>query len=370
MRVVYVISLRRGGPLSHVRDLAPRVAGSGLDVRVVCADEEVAGTFRSLGVEAIASPLRHKLDLLGAARVRHVLRDADVVHTHDRRTGLLARPQARLAGISSVHTLHGIPDEIFGAVGREDDPLPPPAGVSRLQLAWLEHGLVRAEALLARLSTTVVPSHALARYLVRHGFPERRLRVIPNGIVPGRAEPPPAHDPFTIGTAALLTPRKAVDVLLDACTRVGSPLRLEIFGDGEERERLERHAARLDLDVHFHGYVTDLRARLETLDAFVLPTRAENMPVAILEAMATALPVVATRVGGIPEVVLDGETGVLVEPDDPDALAAAIRELARDPERRAELGRAGRRRVAEQFHADGVAQAMVRLYEELCESST
>jgi glycosyltransferase involved in cell wall biosynthesis len=336
----------------------------------VCADRDVASSFRALGVDAVVSPLQHKLDLRGAARVRRAIRDADIVHTHDRRTGLLVRPQARLAGSRSVHTLHGIPDEIFGAVGREDAPLPPPEDVSRLELAWLEHGVVRIEAQLARLGTTVVPSHALARYLVRHGFAEERLRVIPNGIVPSRTEPPPQHEPFTIGTTALLTPRKAIDVLLDACSTIETPLRIEIFGDGEERERLEAQASRLGVDARFHGFVPDLRERLESLDLFVLPTRAENLPMAILEAMATALPVVATRVGGIPEVVLGGVTGLIVEPGDREGLARAIRELAGDRARREAFGRAGAARVAEHFHADNVAQTMMRLYEELCGSST
>ena len=370
MLVVYVVSLLRGGPLTNVRDLVPGIAAKGVDVRVVCADDDIAEGFRRQGVQAVVRPLRHKLDLPGAARLRSALRGADLVHTHDRRTGLLARPQARLAGVPSVHTLHGIPDEIFGAVGREHAPVPPPPDVSPLRLAWLEHGIARAEALLSRLGTTVVPSHALGRYLVRHGFRAERLRVIPNGVVPRRTEPPPPREPFTVGTAAVLEYRKGVDVLLEACRRLELPYRLEIFGEGAERAHLERQAVELGVAARFHGFVPDLPSRLETLDLFVLPTRAENLPIAILEAMATALPVVATRVGGIPELVVEGETGLLVEPEDSAGLAAAIAELAADPDRRRSFGRAGARRVEEHFHADRVAASMVELYEELCESST
>ena len=102
----------------------------------------------------------------------------------------------------------------------------------------------------------------------------------------------------------------------------------------------------------------------------VQPSRADNLPLAILEAMAAGLPVIGTRVGGIPELVLDGETGLLVEPERPQELADALDSLAKSRERRLELGRRGRERVQEHFSAAGVAARTVALYEELCGSST
>ncbi len=363
MRVVYASSLAAGGPVSHLLDLAPRVAELGVDVKVLCADESVAERFRQLGLEASARPLRHKLDLAGAVRLWPELEGADVVHTHDRRTGLLLRPQAKPAGAQAVHTLHGVPDEIFGLVGRNGAPFPP--GVSPTRVAWLLHGLLRIEALLSHLSAVVVPSRALARFLVDRGFPARRIVVIPNGITVRRTEPGPPNDPPVVGTAAILEHRKGLDVLIDACARIRPPVRLEVFGEGSLRAELEARAERGGVDARFHGHVADLRGRLEALDVFVLPSRAENLPVAILEAMALALPVVATRVGGVPEVVADGETGILVEPDDPQALADAIAALAADPARRVALGSAGARRAAERFDAAELARRTVCLYESL-----
>ena len=102
----------------------------------------------------------------------------------------------------------------------------------------------------------------------------------------------------------------------------------------------------------------------------VQPSRADNLPLSILEAMAAGLPVVGTRVGGIPELVVDGETGVVVEPESPRALADALEQLAGDPDRARKLGRNGAERAAEHFSPDGVAARMVALYEELCASST
>jgi glycosyltransferase involved in cell wall biosynthesis len=111
--------------------------------------------------------------------------------------------------------------------------------------------------------------------------------------------------------------------------------------------------------------VLDAPARLGELDVFVLPARAENLPMAILEAMAWAVPVVATRVGGVPELVVDGATGLLVRPDDREALASALEALVADPGLRSSLGRAGAQRVATEFDSALVARRMVALYEEL-----
>ena len=111
--------------------------------------------------------------------------------------------------------------------------------------------------------------------------------------------------------------------------------------------------------------------RLPELDVLVQPSRADNLPLSILEAMAAGLPVVGTRVGGIPELIVDGVTGFVVEPESPRALADALEQLAASPERR-QASSAARRaeRVAEHFSPEQVARRMVALYEELCASST
>ncbi len=366
MRVVYVSSIPRGGPLSHLLQLAPRVAGLGAEVLVLCADERLAGAFRERGVKAAALPLRHKLDLAGALRGWDRV-NADVVHTHDRRAGLLARPLARARGARVVHTLHGLPEEIAPRLGR--DGAPAGGEAPGLRLAWIVHGYLRIEAALSRLGTVVAPSHAMLRFLVEHGFPARRLRWIPYGIEPRAATSPPGGGSLVVGTAANLEPWKGIDVLLDACARVDAPLVLEVFGDGGERASLESRAARLGVDARFHGFVADLPARLGGLDLFVLPSRGDNLPLAVMEAMAAGLPVVATRVGGVPELVADGATGLVVEPDDVAALAGAIGALARHPGQRRAYGEAGARRMRECFAPEAVAQRMVALYRELCGGS-
>src|SRR5439155_3026609 len=110
MRVVYVSTIERGGPLTHLKQLAPRVAAEGMDVHVLCGSEQVAQSFRALGVSAEAVPVTHKLDVRGAAALWPHVQGADVVHTHDRRAGLFGRLVGRARSAHVVHTLHGLPE--------------------------------------------------------------------------------------------------------------------------------------------------------------------------------------------------------------------------------------------------------------------
>jgi glycosyltransferase involved in cell wall biosynthesis len=360
VKVAYVTSLEVGGPVTHLLDLAPAVAATGADVKVLAASEPLAEAFRARGVDALATPLRSPLDLSGAHRIRALLRGADVVHTHDRRAGLLVRAPAGLGGATVVHTLHGVPDQLSASVVDAGRPLPSSDGAGLADSARL-----RAEALLSRIGTTVVPSHALARFLAARGFPADRLHVIPNAMTVSRLHPRERGDALVVGTAAVLEARKGVDLLIDACARAGTELRLEVFGDGPRARELEAQAVTARVDARFHGHVDNAASRFGELDLFVLPSWGENFPMAILEAMSWAVPVVATRVGGVPEMVVEGETGLLVEPGDRDALAAAIGRVAADPALAARLGAAGAARIASEFESSAVARRMADLYEEL-----
>jgi glycosyltransferase involved in cell wall biosynthesis len=363
VKVTYLSTLPDGGPVSHLLDLAPRVAAHGVEVGAVCASAQVADALRARGVAAVVAPVRSRWDLRGGAAATRALRGADVVHTHDRRALLVGGWATRRLRVPLVHTCHGVPEDLADRLGRAHsphataEPLP-----SRARL--------RAEAWLGRRATWVVPSRAMAEFLAAHGLAPARIRVLPSGIDRRRDDPGPRHAPFAVGTAARLAAHKGVDVLVAACAVSGVPLRLHVFGEGPQRGALQEQAERLGVDAVFAGHVDDVRARLEDLDLFVLPSRGDNLPVSILEAMAAALPVVATRVGGIPELVADGSTGVVVEPGDITAMAAAIAGLAADEERRRCLGRAGAARVDRDFSADGAGRAMADLYERVCASST
>ena len=162
---------------------------------------------------------------------------------------------------------------------------------------------------------------------------------------------------------------KGAPLLLDAVARLAAArpgLRLTLVGDGPERPALEARAAELGLGarVAFTGYLTQdqVADTLARADALALPSFAEGVPVVLMEAMATGLPVVTTRIMGIPELVEDGVSGLLVPPGDLDALTAALDRLAGDPAGAAAMGRAGRAKVAADYDLGAEASWLKRLF--------
>jgi glycosyltransferase involved in cell wall biosynthesis len=174
---------------------------------------------------------------------------------------------------------------------------------------------------------------------------------------------------ITAGVIARLTDQKGHTVLLDALATTPELARLHlvIIGDGPLRAALEAQAARLKLSsrVHFLGARRDLGDLLSMMDLFVLPSLWEGLPLSLVLAMGAGLPVVSTSVAGIPELVLDGETGLLVPPGDVPALGAALARLVRSGDDRARLGRAGRAFVLPRFGIDGYVAGITGLYDRL-----
>jgi len=179
-----------------------------------------------------------------------------------------------------------------------------------------------------------------------------------------------SEDTLLVGAVGRLHPQKGLTDLLAAIAQVRVhvyPIRLLLIGDGELRSELEAQARLLGLSdiVTFAGIRMDVPEILAALDVFAFPSLWEGLPLAVLEAMAAGLPVVATRVGGIPEAVEDGVTGLLVPPRDPEALAEAIITLLQDRERAVAMGQAGRARVEGYFSVERMVQQTEALYEEL-----
>jgi glycosyltransferase involved in cell wall biosynthesis len=342
----------------HLYSLAPAVAATGVDVTVICQDQAAARLFARVGVPSVVAPVRSKWDVSGLTRLRPLL-SADIVHTHDRRGALYVLPVARSRGAFAVHTYHGLPEALAVLPGRSVPSAAPALG-TRERLRGF--GLLRLEALAANQGATIVPSKAMAEFLLAHEFPGSRMYIVPSGIDARRSAPVDHVGSPIIATAGILEPHKRIDVLLHAAARCGTSHHIDVYGDGSLRDWLEREARRLRLNVTFHGQVTDLRERLEGADVFVLPSDGENLPIAILEAMAAALPVVATRVGGVSELVVDGETGVLVEPGDVDSMVTAISRLLEDQALRRRYGVAGATRVGTDFNIHSVAKATVDVY--------
>lgn len=189
---------------------------------------------------------------------------------------------------------------------------------------------------------------------------------MPN-LVPDRGPVAPVpHEGVVLGAVGRLDPQKGFDVLLDALAALPD-VRLVLVGEGRSRANLEGRAARPDLAgrVTFAGWSEDVRAHLAAVDVVVLPSRSEGFPLTIVEAMLAGLPVVATRVGSVAEAVSEGESGLLVDADDPGALAGALRTLVEDASLRRKLGARGREIAAAAFTVDHMARAYEALYGEL-----
>jgi glycosyltransferase involved in cell wall biosynthesis len=179
----------------------------------------------------------------------------------------------------------------------------------------------------------------------------------------------PAGAPL-LGAVAVLRPQKALDVLVRAVASLlpeFPDLRLLIAGDGPERERLEELAAELGVEsaIMLLGIRSDVPDLLAALDVAVLSSDYEGSPLAVMEYMDAALPVVATRVGGMPDLIEHGVNGLLVEPQDPAALAEAVVQLLRDREGAREMGRRGQERRRSEFTIDGTVRTLERMYEDL-----
>lgn len=207
-----------------------------------------------------------------------------------------------------------------------------------------------------RSAGVVANSDGLAE-LARRFAPDVPIRLIPNGVdaelfAPAPASPP-GEGPLRLIIVGRLVHQKGVDCILDAMARCDAPMVLKVVGDGPARSDLEARAQALGLGgrVAFEGWVerAALPARYQAADVFVFPSRDEGMPNVVLEAMACALPVIGTDIPGNHDLILPGVTGALLPVDDVDALSRALGELARDPDLRQRMGRAGRERVVAIF---------------------
>jgi len=213
--------------------------------------------------------------------------------------------------------------------------------------------------------------------VVQRGFPRERTRVVRNGIDISAIDAVAREDlrrqygwrddTVVVGAVSRLIDYKGIDVLIDAMStlRGHGDLRCVIVGDGPDRRALERRVLRHHLQkrVVFAGMQRSPESFMKAFDIFVLPTiAAEHCSNAIIEAMACAKPVIASRVGGNPNLVVEGQTGLLIDPGESAELARAIRRLAADPPLRLRMGTAGRTRIEEEFRMDVVAPRLMALW--------
>ena len=219
-------------------------------------------------------------------------------------------------------------------------------------------------------------SEAVRQVMLNSGIAGGRVQTIYSGIDPALgARVPMASLLFPTGTRVIgavghLADHKGHCYLLEAAElllRDEPKLGVAIVGDGELRQALEAQAADLGIADHvrFTGFRRDVAALIRGFEIFVFPSHLEGLGTSVLDAMALGKPVVATRAGGIPEIVQDGVTGLLAPPRDPAALAQAIRYLLDRPDLQAQFGEAGRRRVEQSFTVERMAEQTVQVYHQL-----
>ncbi|MDQ6525670.1 glycosyltransferase family 4 protein [Nocardioides sp. LHD-245] len=369
LRVLQLVTQARGGPVDHAVDIALELAALGHDSRLAGPPGPHLARAAAGGVRTHPLVVRSGADLRGLRAAAALLGRVrpDLLHLQDRRAGLVGRTLAPWRGIPAVYTLHGVPDRLAGLVPGN---LPMAAARHRDRVAYLA-----GERLLAATprSVVVTPCEALAEYARRQvGLSATRVHTVPNGV--GRAwldAPPPAarRTGVTAAWLGVMQPVKRVPDLVRAVARVPD-LSLHLIGDGPERTRVEAAVARTGSTgrVRLLGFRPDPAPHLRSADLLVLPSAAEACPMAVLQAMASGLPVVATRVGGIPEIVRDGVDGLLVDAGADDQLVAALRTLSADAGLRARMGAAARRRVRERFTAERCARELLAVYETVYET--
>jgi len=298
------------------------------------------------GEDVHCAELRSRFDVRGVRRVVAAERAIDVVVSQSLAGQVVGHLVARRAGAPHVTTEHLGP-----TLGRRPH----------------ERAALRALAPLIDLTIAVTP--AQIPDLVAAGYRRSRIRVIPNGVpelAPARpaavvrGELDIAEDSFVVVLAARLEPLKQADLFVEAVVRahrMDDRIRGLVVGSGSEFPRIESLARGTGGVVRTVGERTDVVDLLAMADVVGLSSESEALPMVVLEAMALGRPVVATAVGGVPDVLADGAAGVLVQPGDAGAFADALVQLAHDPPRAAELGRAGHREWVQRYSADRMADA-------------
>jgi glycosyltransferase involved in cell wall biosynthesis len=381
-----IARLNMGGPALHVAYLSAGLEERGYETTLVAGslaqgEESMAGVAEGLGVPVLTVPELHReisplRDLRAVYRLASIIREVrpTILHTHTAKAGAIGRIGALLAGDARppivVHTYHG------HVLRGYFDPLR--SNAFRL----LERLLARGTTALVAVSPEVRDDLVALGVAPRDRFTVIRLGIglderIGSGDEAAGAETRRlmgiAPSRFTVGWIGRMTGVKRTDdvvVTLQKLLERGVDACLVLVGDGPDREALESLAKRLGVvrNVLFLGYQEEVAPYFAAFDAFVLTSLNEGTPVTTIEALAAGVPVVSTRVGGVPDVVREGIDGFLVEPGDTEAMADRLARLAGDVELRRRMGAAGREHVQSRYAVGRLLDDVDHLYRTLLET--
>jgi glycosyltransferase involved in cell wall biosynthesis len=335
--LLFLTDLQIGGTPTVVRELAIRLARGGEQVHVACLDRwgPVADQLKDREIPVTA------LEAKGSFDATAILRLIELIHRHryDTVFSFLLHANAAAAMCRPIFPFTRFLQSIQ---------------TTQRYPKW-HWSVQRVAQTMAK--KVVVPSPSVARVAQRlAGVPREKVVVIPNAVEPADFRRTPGRSGGNIGFIGRLDPIKRVTRLVQAMTMLDSGICLHIFGDGEDRPAIEVEIARLNLQhrVTLHGTVTAVGAALATLDVLVLPSESEGFGLVLIEAMAAGVPVVATDVPGIRDVITDGVNGVLAPTHDVSVLAGAIGHVLDDDQLRAKIIEGGRAAVAQRYNWDAV----------------
>jgi glycosyltransferase involved in cell wall biosynthesis len=385
IRVLRVIArLNMGGPAIHVSNLAAGLAPRGYHTTLVAGslargEDSMAFLADRLGVSVVSVPeIQREISFLhdarSIARVAGLIRRMrpHILHTHTAKAGVIGRAAALAAAPARppvvLHTFHG------HVLKGYFDP------VRTRFFREIERGFAKASDALVAVSPEVrdelvalgiAPRDKFA--VVRLGIPLEERLGDPSADLDYRALYGIAPSAFVVGWVGRMTAVKDAGTVLQivrALRRRGVDAALCMVGDGPDRDRLEQLAHDLEIarSCFFVGYQADVAGFYRLFDAFLLPSVNEGTPVSAIEALAAATPVVATSVGGVPDVVRDGVDGYLVSMGDVEGAAKKLAALAADPELRDRLGSSGRARVLSRYSVARLVDDIDRLYRSLLEA--
>lgn len=341
----------------------------GFEWAVVLFNEgRLADELRKLPLSLTVIPEKHHGPLALASRLGKVFRQfrPDVVHTHKYKDSILAALVARYMGVPHVvRVVHGMPEPFKGLRNVKM------AGYTiadRFVTGWLVDKVI---AVSSDIEQALLRSYDAARIVCIHNGIDLEAVRVTTQRADMRRKWNIDDKAVLIGTVGRLVPVKGHALLLEAFRILSQSFQnviLILVGDGPLREQLETEAKRLGLDqsVIFSGHQEQSYDFINMMDIFVLPSLHEGIPMVLLEAFALKRPVIASRVGGIPEVVSHGESGILVNPAKPDELARAIGALIDDQVTAVAFGVAGRARIEADFSASTMANQTAGMYRSVC----
>jgi len=366
-RILQVVEANAGGVRCVVEELVKALTGAGYDVTVAYSplrgpeSAEAARAYAAYGAHVAAVPMRRSphltSDLSCVLSLRRLMKRGryDIVHCHSSKAGVLGRIAARPAGVkNTVYSPHAFAFQ----------------GARTPFTRWL---MTQAERLMVPFTTALVAvSQHEARQSLALGMPRGSVTTIPNGVVVRPFERKPPDKILRIGGVGRLSRQKGFDILTKAMREVQArhgETSLVILGDGPDRERLVKLAKRLGVRADFPGEVRPLDEWFNSIDLFVNSARWEGMPLALLEAVSRGVPVAATAIGGIPELIEDGRTGYLADSLDPRALSSKIEEAIARPREAWERARRAHEILERTYDIDDVADRYLAFYDRMLSSA-